>query len=53
MKALDRPAPLKRTLLASEENLGKEAKAAALADDLLTVSTSTEEVSCRPCPLER
>lgn len=53
MKALDRPAPLRRTLLASEENLGKWAKAAPLADDLLTVSTSTEEVSCRPCPLER
>lgn len=45
MKALDRPAPLRRTLLASDENLGKEAKAALAAEVLLTVSTRTEAVS--------
>lgn len=45
MKALDRPAPLRRTLLASDENLGKEVKVLPFADVLLTVSTRMEEVS--------
>lgn len=41
------------TLLASEENLGKEAKAPPIDDDLLTVSTWTDDVSCILCPLDR
>lgn len=45
MKALERPDPRDTTLLASDENLGKEAKDPAMVDDLVTVSTSTDEVS--------
>lgn len=41
------------TLLASEENLGKEAKAPPIADDLVTVSTRTDDVSCRLWPPDR
>lgn len=50
IKAFDRPAPLEMALLASEENLGKEAKAPPIADDLVTVSTRTEDVSWRLWP---
>lgn len=52
-KAFDRPEPLEMTLLASEENLGKEAKAPPIADDLVTVSTRTDDVSCRLWPPDR
>lgn len=41
------------TLLASEENLGRELKGPPTADDLVTVSTRTDDVSCRLCPPER
>lgn len=53
MKALERPDPRDTTLLASEENLGKEAKDPAMVDDLVTVSTRTDEVSWRLCPPDR
>lgn len=53
MKALERPDPRDATLLASEENLGKEAKDPAMVDDLVTVSTRTDEVSWRLCPPDR
>lgn len=54
MKAFDRPAPLEMTLLASEENLGNEAKAPPIDDDdLETVSTRTDDVSCRLVPPDR
>lgn len=44
-KAFDSPVPLKMTILASDENVGKEAKDPPITDDLLTVSTRTDEVS--------
>ena len=50
-KALDRPAPLEMTLLASEENLGP--KDPLIADDFVTVSTRTDDVSCKLWPPER
>lgn len=53
MKAFERPAPLEMTLLASEENLGKEAKGLPIATDLLTVSTRTDDVSCKLWPPDR
>lgn len=53
MKALDRPAPLETTLLPSDENFGNEPKALPTAEDLLTVSTRTDDVSCRLCPAVR
>lgn len=53
MKAFDRPAPWDRTLLASDENLGKEAKAPPIADVLVTVSTRTDDVSWRLWPPDR
>lgn len=52
-KALERPDPRDTTLLASDENLGKEANDPAMVEDLVTVSTSTDEVSWRLCPPER
>lgn len=52
-KAFDSPAPLEMTLLASDENVGKEAKGPPITDDLLTVSTRTDEVSHRLSPLDR
>lgn len=53
MKAFERPDPRDTTLLASDENLGKDAKDPAMVDDLVTVSTSTDEVSWRLCPPDR
>lgn len=53
MKAFERPAPLEMTLLASEENLGREAKGLPIATDLLTVSTRTDDVSCKLWPPDR
>lgn len=53
MKALESPAPLETTLLASDENLGREEKDPATEDDFVTVSTSTEDVSWRECPPDR
>lgn len=53
MKAFERPAPLEMTLLASEENLGKEAKGLPIATDLLMVSTRTDDVSCKLWPPDR
>lgn len=53
-KALESPAPLETTLLASEENLGREAKAPAIPDeDLVTVSTRTDDVSRRLEPPDK
>lgn len=52
-KALDRPDPLETTLLASEENLGKELRAPPIAIVLESVSTRTEDVSWRLSPAER
>lgn len=53
MKALDRPAPLETTLLPSDENFGNEPNAPPTAEDLLTVSTRTDDVSCKLCPAVR
>lgn len=53
MKALESPAPLEITLLASDENLGSVENDPATEDDFVTVSTRTDEVSCRECPPER
>lgn len=53
MKAFDRPAPWEMTLVASEENFGKEAKLLPIAEDLLNVSMWTDDVSCKLCPPDR
>lgn len=53
MKALESPAPLEITLLASDENFGRVEKDPATEDDFMTVSTRTDDVSCRECPPDR
>lgn len=53
MKALESPAPLETTLLASDKNFGRVEKDPATEDDFVTVSTRTDDVSCRECPPDR
>lgn len=52
-KALESPAPREMTLLASEVNLGNEAKGPPIEEVFETVSTRTDDVSWRLCPPER